>query len=137
MHGTPLARIDAGTGSDHEYLCINEYPDLEESQPDQVEVTTLCDEAHRFIDGLANYEDNELAFPFNYTKTLYAKVLDIIDSQDEDEGDDWGIYFGDETGTDGKFTFKATARVVMNGSSSGEVRTATLYLKRKSAISFA
>lgn len=139
MHGTTssnLAQITAGTGASEEKLCITEYPDLANGQPDQVEITTLCDDAHKYMDGLKNYAE-EMAFTCNYSKALYEAVEQIVENQDEDNGDYWGVYFGDTTGTDGKFTFTGKLRLVANGGSNGEVRTMTLYIRPTSDITFA
>ena len=71
--GTSYAQITAGTSPNVETLCINEYPDLGNEQPDQVEITTLCDDTHQFMDGLKNIPE-ELAFPCNYSKGLYGEI---------------------------------------------------------------
>lgn len=135
--GTTYAQI---TDTNSNPLCITDYPDLDvDAEPDQVEVTTLCDDAHEFIDGLKNYPE-EIEFGMNYTKALYSALTSAIATDETtyaEAGGYWGVYFGDTSGTDGKFTFRATARVVVNGASSGEVRKMTLYLKPRSAISFA
>ena len=126
-----LAQIVVGTSPNTETLCINEYPDLGNEQPDQVEITTLCDDTHKFIDGLKNLPE-ELAFPCNYSKALYEEM---IKSSYQAEGY-WGVYFGDTSGTDGKiqFTGKVT-RVVINGAGNGDLRTMTIYIKPTSAFS--
>lgn len=125
------AQITSGS----ETLCINEYPDLGNEQPDQIEITTLCDDAHKFMDGLKNLPD-ELAFPCNYSEVLADLILNSA-SPDYKADNYWAVYFGDNTGKDGKFTFKATARLVVNGASSGDLRTMTLYLKPTTEITFA
>ena len=131
--GTSLAQIVAGEGASAETLCINEYPDLGNEQPDQVEITTLCDDTHEFMDGLKNRPE-ELAFPCNYSKALFAE---INDSKYKSEGS-WGVYFGDTTGTDGKVTFSGkVTRVVINGAGNGDVRTMTVYIKPTSDFTVA
>lgn len=118
-------------------LCINEYPDLGNEQPDQVEITTLCDDAHEFMDGLKNRPE-ELGFPCNYTKALYTAVNTVKSSQDEDEGDYWAVHFGDLTGTDGKVQFRGKiTRIVINGAGNGDVRTMTVYIKPLSDFTIA
>ena len=126
-----LAQITVGTSPNTETLCINDYPDLGNEQADQVEITTLCDDTHQYMDGLKNLPE-ELAFTCNYSKLLYKEM---VKSSYAAEGY-WGVYFGDTTGTDGKFQFTGkVTRVVINGSGSGDLRTMTVYIKPTSAIS--
>lgn len=132
--GTTYARIEDASDNP---LCITEYPDLGEEAPDQVEITTLCDETHKFMDGLKNLPE-ELAFPCHFTKEMYTALETLKSNQDEDEGDYWGVHFGDEAGADGKVHFKAIiSRIVINGAGNGDVRTMTLYLKPKSGFTVA
>ncbi len=120
-----MAQIVVGTSPSEETLCINEYPDLGNEQADQVEITTLCDDTHKFMDGLKNLPE-ELGFPCNYSKALYQEM---IKSSYASEGY-WGVYFGDTSGTDGKIQFKGKiTRVVINGAGNGEARTMTIYIK--------
>jgi len=54
-------------------LCIKSFPDLDpHGNPDQIEVTDLCDEYHTYIDGLKNYAD-DLEFTANYDETKFNK----------------------------------------------------------------
>ena len=130
--GTSLAQITT-TGDNPETLCINEYPDLGNEEADQVEITTLCDDTHKFMDGLKNLPE-ELAFPCNYSKALYLLISGGTYSA---EGK-WGVYFGDTSGTDGKVTFDGkVTRVVINGGGNGEIRTMTVYIKPTSAFTVA
>lgn len=53
-------------------ICIKSFPDIDVSgNPDQIEVTDLCDEYHKYIDGLKNYAD-DLEFTANYDETLFG-----------------------------------------------------------------
>ena len=38
-------------------ICIKDFPDIDNGQPDQVEITTLCDSEHKNMDGLGNLPD--------------------------------------------------------------------------------
>lgn len=126
-----MGQITVGTSPNEETLCINEYPDLGNEQPDQVECTSLCDDTHKFIDGLKNLPE-ELAFPCNYSKALYEEM---IKSAYQSEAY-WGVYFGDTSGTEGKIQFKGkVTRVVINGAGNGELRTMTVYIKPMSSFS--
>lgn len=126
-----MSQITVGTSPNEEKLCINEYPDLGNEQPDQVETTTLCDDTHKFMDGLKNLPE-ELPFPCNYSKALYEEMTK---ASYQAEGY-WGIYFGDTSGTDGKIQFNGkVTRVVINGAGNGDLRTMTIYIKPTSGFS--
>lgn len=56
--------------------CIKDFPDIDPNgETDQIEVTTLCDEFHQYIDGLKNYAD-DLEFTMNYDEAVFG-VLDV------------------------------------------------------------
>lgn len=60
-----------------EIRCIKDFPDIDpHGNPDQVEVTTLCDEYHQYIDGLKNYAD-DLEFTANYNETVFGTINGI------------------------------------------------------------
>lgn len=52
-------------------VCIKDFPDIDpRGEIDQIEVTTLCDEYHQYIDGLKNYPD-ALEFTANYDESAF------------------------------------------------------------------
>jgi len=54
--------------------CIKSFPDIDpHGNPDQVEITTLCDEYHQYIDGLKNFAD-ELEFTANYDESVFGTL---------------------------------------------------------------
>lgn len=119
----------ADSGSTYtKVICIKDFPDIDNSDPDQVEVTTLCDSDHAYIDGLKNLPD-ELSFTANYDATDWSTVEGII-TTDNGEGY-WGVRIGDSGRI---WTFKATARLVLVGGGVGDVLEMRVVLKPKSTI---
>lgn len=71
-----LTGIVINTG-DNGIRCIKSFPDIDTSgNPDQIEITTLCDEYHQYIDGLKNYADN-LEFTANYDELVFSTLNGI------------------------------------------------------------
>ena len=110
-------------------ICIKDFPDIDNGQPDQVETTTLCDTSHQNIDGLGNLPE-ELEFTANYTSADWTSVQSII-TTDAGEGY-WGVRIGN---SGKKFTFKATARLTLVGGGVGDVLEMKIILTPKSQIS--
>ena len=109
-------------------ICIKDFPDIDNAQKDQVEVTTLCDSEHKNIDGLENLPD-ELTFTANYDSSDWATVEGLI-SADAGEGY-WGVRIGN---AGKKWLFKATARLVLVGGGVGDVLEMRIALTPKSQI---
>ena len=112
-------------------VCIKDFPDIDNNQADQVEVTTLCDDAHKNIDGLGNLPD-ELAFTANYDSGDWSSIRNLIDA-DNGEGY-WGVRIGN---SGKKWVFKATARLVLVGGGVGDVLEMRIALTPKSQITTA
>jgi hypothetical protein len=125
--GVQLVHSTDGT-SYSKVICIKDFPDIDNNQPDQVEITTLCDDEHKNIDGLITLPD-ELSFTANYDDTDYATVQGIIDT-DNGEGY-WGVRIGN---AGKKWLFKATARLVLVGAGVGDVLEMRIVLTPKSEI---
>lgn len=54
--------------------CIKDFPDIDpHGEPDQIEITTLCDEFHEYINGLKNYGD-ALEFTANYDEAKFGTL---------------------------------------------------------------
>lgn len=117
--------------------CIKSFPDIDpRGNPDQVEVTDLCDEYHEYIDGLKNYAD-DLEFTANYDETVFntlngigttQKAVDVLLCSDKD----------DVTGANGKFSMeKAEISVRLSGAGVGDALEMVIVVKPKSAIEFA
>ena len=106
---------------------LQEIPDLGGSA-DSVEVTTLEDEAHRYINGLLDYGDS-LDFTFLYEKTQFTTLNGLTGSNS------WKVTL---PGTGGATcTFDAEASVQLNGVGVNDALTYTLSLKPTSAMTWA
>ena len=115
-------------------LCIKDFPDLDNAQKDQVEVTTLCDDAHKNIDGLGNLPD-ELSFTLNYDSSDWNTVQALITADETADPTNKEGYWGVRIGNSGKkWLFKATARLVLVGGGVGDVLEMRVVLTPKSQI---
>lgn len=128
--GVQLVHSTDGT-SYSKVICIKDFPDIDNADPDQVETTTLCDSVHKFIDGLKNLPD-ELSFTANYDSTDWGTVETLI-TTDAGEGY-WGVRIGN---SGKKFLFKAIARLVLVGGGVGDVLEMRVVLRPKSVITVA
>ena len=106
---------------------LQEIPDLGGSA-DSVEVTTLADAAHMYINGLLDYGDS-LDFTFLYDKTQFTTLSGLSGSIS------WKVTL---PGTGGATaTFDAESSVKLNGVGVNDAITYTLSLKPSSAITWA
>lgn len=106
---------------------LQEIPDLGGSA-DSVEVTTLDDVAHMYINGLLDYGDS-LDFTFLYEKAQFTTLSALTGSIN------WKVTL---PGTGGlTATFDAEPSVKLNGVGVNDAITYTLSLKPSSAIAFA
>lgn len=100
---------------------IKDYPDLG-GAPEMLDTTTLSDKATTSIPGIQQMD--ALAFTANYTSADYEKVQAL-----EGKEGDYAVWFGGTenlgvvtpTGSDGKFEFKGTPSVYVNGAGVNEV----------------
>ena len=118
----------AGSASSYTDLTnLQEIPDIGGSA-DSVEVTTLADDAHMYINGLLDYGDS-LDFTFLYDKTQFTTLDGLSGSIS------WKVTL---PGTGGATaTFDAEPSVRLNGVGVNDAITYTLSLKPSSAISWA
>ena len=106
---------------------LQEIPDLGGST-DSVEVTTLDDAAHMYINGLKDYGDS-LDFTFLYEKTQFT-TLEALTS-----AIDWKVTL---PGTGGATcSFKGESSVRLNGVGVNDALTYTLSIKPTSAMTWA
>ena len=124
------ARISHGSGASQKFLCIKDFPDMDNAQKDQIEITTLCDSVHKYMDGLDNLPD-ELTFTCNYDADLY----DVVAGYTAEAW--WCVQIGggdDSAGTYNIWKFKATARMILVGGGVGDVLEMRVALTPKSII---
>lgn len=106
---------------------LQEIPDIGGSA-DSVEVTTLDDAAHMYINGLLDYGDS-LDFTFLYDKTQFTTLSGLSGSVS------WKVTL---PGTGGATaTFDGEPSVKLNGVGVNDAITYTLSVKPSSAITFA
>lgn len=98
---------------------ITKYPQIG-GEPEQVEVTRLCDTKKRYINGLEDTQ--KLEFGANYTKEDYSKLNAIVASGEVEE---YCICFGDELGTDGRFEWSGRMALFLSEGESGGARKMT------------
>ena len=125
--GITLAYKASGASSFTDLTNLQEIPDLG-GNADSVEVTTLEDSAHMYINGLLDYGDS-LDFTFLYEKAQFTTLNGLSGAQS------WKVTL---PGTGGMTaTFDAEASVRLNGVGVNDAITYTLSLKPSSAITFA
>ena len=118
----------SGSGTSYTDLTnLQEIPDLG-GTADSVEVTTLADAAHMYINGLLDYGDS-LDFTFLYEKAQFNTLNGLSGTVS------WKVTL---PGTGAlTATFDAEASVRLNGVGVNDAITYTLSLKPSSAITFA
>ena len=102
-------------GKWEDFISITKYPQIG-GEPEQVEVTRLCDTKKRFINGIQ--DTDKLQFEANYNKEDYAKLNEIALSG---ELETYRLCFGDMLGTDGCWEWSGKLSVFI---SEGEVNAA-------------
>jgi hypothetical protein len=118
----------AGSGSTYTDLTnLQEIPDIGGSA-DSVEVTTLADDAHMYINGLLDYGDS-LDFTFLYEKTQFTTLSGLTGSQN------WKVTLPGTGGATASFDAEPSVR--LNGVGVNDAITYTLSLKPSSAITWA
>ena len=112
----------ASSGSTYTKLIdIKEFPDLG-GEPEMLETTTLSDNMQTYIAGIQSMDG--LSFSANYDMTEYQKLKAL-----EGKKESYAVWFGGTenlgvvtpTGSDGKFEFKGTPSVYVNGAGVNEV----------------
>ena len=124
-----------GTGDTYAKLVdIKDYPDLGGS-PEMLETTPLSDKMQTFIEGIQQLD--ALEFTANYTKNDYETLKALEGTQT-----DFAVWFGatesqgvlTPSGSDGKFSFKGTLSVFVNGGGVNEVVDMTITIAPSTII---
>lgn len=95
-------------------VAIKDIPDLE-GEREEIEATSLSDDSRTFVEGLKN--NASWTFTCNYTKTDYEALKLLAGTEKH-----YGVFLGDTSGTDGKFTSKGFLSVQKTGGGVGEVQ---------------
>ena len=123
--GIKLSYSTTTEGQFTELTNLQEIPDLG-GESEAIEVTTLSDAAHMYIDGLLNYGDS-LEFKFLYEKTQFTTLQGIKDEQK------WKVELPDGTAC----TFNGTGSVRLDGVGVNSAITYTLAVKPTSEMVWA
>lgn len=110
---------------DVELTNLQEIPDLG-GEAESVEVTTLADAAHMYINGLLNYGDS-LAFKFLYDKTQFT-TLNALDDEEQ-----WKVELPDGA----TCSFSGACSVKLDGAGVNAALTYTLSIKPSTAMVWA
>jgi hypothetical protein len=114
---------------------IKEFPDLG-GAPETLETTTLSDKMQTYIPGIQSLDS--LEFTANYTLEEYKKLKAL-----EGTENDFAVWFGGTesgdtvtpTGDNGKFKFKGSLSVFVNGGGTNEVVEMTINIAPSTPIS--
>lgn len=125
--GIKLSYKSGSASSFTDLTNLQEIPDIGGSA-DSVEVTTLDDAAHMYINGLLDYGDS-LDFTFLYDKTQFNTLAGLTGSIN------WKVTLPGTGGLTAAFSGESSVR--LNGVGVNDAITYTLSIKPDSAITFA
>lgn len=104
---------------------LQEIPDLG-GETEAIEITTLADEAHVYMDGIKNYGDS-IAFKFLYDKTQFETLTGLTGTLI------WKVTLPDTTAC----TFSGTCSVKLDGAGVNAALGYTLSIKPSTAMAWA
>lgn len=125
--GIKLSYKASGGNSFTDLTNLQEIPDIGGSA-DSVEVTTLDDAAHMYINGLLDYGDS-VDFTFLYDKTQFTTLNGLSGTIS------WKVTLPGTSGLTA--TFDGECSVKLNGVGVNDAITYTLSIKPSSAVTFA
>ena len=123
--GIKLSYKASGT-SYTELTNLQEIPELGGSA-DSIEITTLADSAHVYMNGLLSYGDT-ISFKFLYDKTQFTTLMGLSGNIS------WKVELPDSGGT---CTFTGYSSVALQGAGTNAALTYNLNIKPSSALSWA
>ena len=109
---------------DVELTNLQEIPELG-GDSDAIEITTLADAAHMYVDGIKNYGDS-LAFKFLYENEQFETLVATTGSQS------WKVELPDAT----TCSFTGTCSVKLDGAGVNAALTYTLAIKPDSEMTW-
>lgn len=104
---------------------LQEIPDLG-GETEAIEITTLADEAHVYMDGIKNYGDS-VAFKFLYDKTQFETLTGLTGTVN------WKVTLPDTNAC----TFSGTCSVKLDGAGVNAALGYTLSIKPSTAMAWA
>jgi len=109
---------------------INDMPDLE-GENEEIDVTTLSDDARKFVEGLKN--NASWVFTANYTKTDYEALAALAGTENW-----YAVYLGGTsaapTGADGIFSASGILSVKKTAAAKGEAHEMSIKTILTSAV---
>lgn len=133
IHTALMKGTGNGTITYSKLICISEFPNLG-AAPEQIDVTTLCDEMRHYIPGVQ--DTGALEFKAFYTATDYSTLKALAGTDGN-----YAVWFGDNNGTpdghNGKFSFKGDLRVTLDGGGVNDPVTMTITIFPSTDITFA
>lgn len=121
MHGT-----GSGSTTYAKLVDIKDFSDLG-GVPESLETTTLSNDSQTFCEGVKQM--TAITFTANYVSADYDTLYAL-----KGKNEKYAVYFGDNTGSDGKFTFEGTLSVVAKGGGTNSVREMTITIMPSTEI---
>lgn len=123
--GITLSYKTGAAGDFTQLTNLQEIPELG-GDTEAIEITTLADDAHMYMDGIKNYGDS-IAFKFLYDKTQFETLTGLTGTST------WKVTLPDTT----TCTFSGTSSVKLNGVGVNAPLGYTLSIKPSSAMAWA
>lgn len=123
--GITLSYKTSSAGEFTQLTNLQEIPDLG-GETEAIEITTLADEAHVYMDGIKNYGDS-IAFKFLYDKTQFETLIGLTGTVN------WKVTLPDTTAC----TFSGTCSVKLDGAGVNAALGYTLSIKPSTAMAWA
>ena len=123
--GITLSYKTSSAGEFTQLTNLQEIPDLG-GETEAIEITTLADEAHVYMDGIKNYGDS-IAFKFLYDKTQFETLIGLTGTIN------WKVTLPDTTAC----TFSGTCSVKLDGAGVNAALGYTLSIKPSTAMAWA
>lgn len=123
--GITLSYKTSSAGDFTQLTNLQEIPDLG-GDTEAIEITTLADDAHMYMDGIKNYGDS-IAFKFLYDKTQFETLTGLTGTST------WKVTLPDTT----TCTFSGTSSVKLDGIGVNAALSYTLSIKPNSAMAWA
>ena len=123
--GITLSYKTGAAGDFTQLTNLQEIPDLG-GETEAIEITTLADEAHVYMDGIKNYGDS-IPFKFLYDKTQFETLVGLTGTVN------WKVTLPDTT----TCTFSGTCSVKLDGAGVNAALGYTLSIKPSTAMAWA
>lgn len=123
--GITLSYKTGAAGDFTQLTNLQEIPDLG-GETEAIEITTLADDAHMYMDGIKNYGDS-IPFKFLYDKTQFETLIGLTGTVN------WKVTLPDTT----TCTFSGTCSVKLDGAGVNAALGYTLSIKPNSAMVWA